>query len=287
MPQRTLCLGLNRQFGRDAQEQILLIRDAGFNEVFFPFGNDLPLRQWAETAKKAGVPVQSVHAPFGGCRALWEEDAAAAEKASDEIAACIRFCAEQEIPIAVSHVYIGFDMPELPKERGLERYHRLIRDAQKYGVTLAFENTEGEEYLAAIFDRFGGEKNVGFCLDTGHEMCYNRSEDLLARYGKYLAATHINDNLGIKDRGGRITWLDDLHLLPFDGIGDWADTARRLARENYRGTLTFELNKQSKPGRHENDIYDAMPIETYLAECYKRACRFEKLARAALETIEN
>ena len=120
---------------------------------------------------------------------------------------------------------------------------------------------------------FKDNKNVGFCWDSGHEMCYNRSQDLLALYGDRLIATHLNDNLGIKDFGGRIFWHDDLHLLPFDGIADWDNIAERLDRCGFDGIMTFELNLNSKPDRHENDEYRRMPIEEYVAEAYKRACR--------------
>ena len=83
--------------------------------------------------------------------------------------------------------------------------------AKERGVKVAFENTEGEEYLEALMDNFKDDDTVGFCWDTGHEMCYNHSQDMLAKYGDRLIATHINDNLGISDYDGKITWLDDLH----------------------------------------------------------------------------
>lgn len=276
MPERKLCLGMNRQFGDD-EKQIYLIRDAGYNEIFLDFENRGKLAALVKTATKAGLPVQSVHAPFRGCRALWENAEDAANKALAEITDCIYACAENYVPIMVSHVFIGFNIPPIPKEKGLQRYFTLIKEAETCGVKIAFENTEGEEYLEEIFNNFRDMEAVGFCWDSGHEMCYNRSEDMLRKYGKKLLCTHINDNLGIRDINGEITWLDDLHLLPFDGIADWEYNAKRLIRENYTGTLTFELNTSSKPERHENDIYAAMPIEMYLAESYKRACRFERL----------
>ena len=122
-------------------------------------------------------------------------------------------------------------------------------------------------------DAFRGEKNVGFCWDSGHEMCYNHSKDMLALYGDRLLGTHLNDNLGIRDFGGKITYIDDLHLLPFDGIADWDDIARRLDRCGFDGPLTFELSVMSKPGRRENDVYRKLSPEEYIAEVYKRACR--------------
>lgn len=97
---------------------------------------------------------------------------------------------------------------------------------------------------------------------------------MMKSYGDRIICTHLNDNLGIKDFGGEITFLDDLHLLPYDGAADWNDITERLKKYGFTDVLTFELNKQSKPNRHENDIYDRMPLEEYICEAYKRACRF-------------
>ncbi len=172
---------------------------------------------------------------------------------------------------------MGFDEEYVPTEIGLQNFGKVIDYAEKVGVKIAFENTEGVDYLKAVLDRFGERECVGFCWDSGHEMCYNFSENLVARYGHLLIATHLNDNLGVKDFDGKITWHDDLHLLPFDGIGDWEDFAVRIRKSGFSDILTFELNNKSKPNRHENDKYDAMPLEQYLAEAYSRACRVAKM----------
>ena len=108
--------------------------------------------------------------------------------------------------------------------------------------------------------------------------------DLVAKYGDKLIATHLNDNLGIKDENGRIFWHDDLHLLPYDGMADWKEFAHRLNKCGYDDILTFELNNKSKPNRHENDKDWNMPIEEYIAECYVRACRF---ANALMKKANN
>lgn len=85
--------------------------------------------------------------------------------------------------------------------------------------------------------------------------------------------THLNDNLGISRFDGKTYWTDDLHLLPFDGIADWDYNVERLKRSTIPEFLNFELNITSKPGRHENDCYTAMPYEQYFAEVYKRDCK--------------
>ncbi len=97
---------------------------------------------------------------------------------------------------------------------------------------------------------------------------------MLDKYGDRLIATRLNDNLGVSDFDGKVTWTDDLHLLPFDGIIDWREAADKLKRCGYDGILTFELLKYGKPGRHENDLYSKMSVEEYIAQCYIRACRF-------------
>lgn len=85
--------------------------------------------------------------------------------------------------------------------------------------------------------------------------------------------THINDNLGISRFDDKISWSDDLHLLPFDGIIDWDYNIARLKKARKQEILNFELNINSKPSRHENDCYEKMSYEEYFTESYKRACR--------------
>ena len=38
-------------------------------------------------------------------------------------------------------------------------------------------------------------------------------------------------------------------------------------------TRDFELNINSKPDRHENDVYGKMSLNQYFTEAYKRACK--------------
>lgn len=270
-----LCLGVNPQFCDDIYRQLDIIKQTGFECVFFPFNEKTP--EYIGYAKKIGLEIQSVHAPFGGCADLWEGTDEEAEEFTAKLISCVHMCADNGVPLMVSHAYIGFGEHGVPNERGLSYYGRVIDEAERSGVKIAFENTEGEEFLDAILTRFKDRAHVGFCWDTGHEMCYNFSADMPGRYADRLFSTHLNDNLGIKDINGSIFWHDDLHLLPFDGIADWNGIVSRLKRSDFSAPLTFELNKVSKPNRHENDIYTAMSPEKYIAEAYKRACRVAAL----------
>lgn len=275
MYKQKLCLGLFGSGLMEPNKQIQLFCDTGFEAFFSDYSNDnTALRK---TANETGMIFQSIHAPFTKMDAMWEKDERS-ESALAELIDCAQICADVSSPIMVVHAFIGFEK-HTPTQMGIDMFGQVVNAAKKLGVKVALENTEGEEYLAALMDAFKDENNVGFCWDSGHEMCYNRSKDLLSLYGDRLFCTHINDNLSIKDYGGAITWIDDLHLLPFDGIGDWKNAAERLDKCGYNDILTFELTTKSKPGRHENDAYDKMPFAEYIAEVYKRACRIVALRR--------
>ena len=242
-------MGMNTSegFGMPIEDQIKLLQKTGFEAFFTPWKEDYPIDKWASVARETGMIYQSVHAPFGGTADLWRDDEAEANKAEKEIISCIHACSSNEIGLMVSHCYIGFDGIVDITDAGLERYGRIIDEAEKCGVNIAFENTEGEEYLEKLLDVYGDRANVGFCLDTGHEMCYNFSKNLLEKWGDKLIATHLNDNLGIKDFSGKITWHDDLHLLPFDGIRDWDELDEDSGSVIIRGFLHLSLIRPQSP----------------------------------------
>ena len=276
LPMRKLVVNLFEGFGVDELSRVRILQEAGFNGFFSNWGGKSDTLRLAEAACDLGMDFQSVHAPFHHVRALWGDDETAASAALRELLACVEDCHRAGVELMVCHAFIGFE-DHTPTEIGLRRFATLADAAEKASVRIALENTEGIEYLEALLEFFAGNANVGFCWDSGHEMCYNYSRDLLAAYGDRLLGTHLNDNLGIRDRNGKITWLDDLHLLPFDGIADWRYNCARLRKCPFDGPLTFELNIGSKPGRHENDLYGQIKPEVYLAECYKRACRVRAL----------
>ena len=271
MWKQPLCINIIKGLDVAPTEQLHLIKNTGFDGFFAVWREPGELDALAEEAQKLGLLFQSIHAPFHKARHMWSEGQDG-EIALQELLSCLEDCRRLNVPVMIVHPYIGFNI-ESPTEIGIQRFGTLIEAAEKAGVKIAFENVEGEEHLALLFKRYGDLLHVGFCWDTGHEMCYNHSQDMLALYGDKLIATHINDNLGISNIDGVIAPTDDLHLLPFDGIGNWDDIASRLNRSGFTGPLTFELSVTSKKGRHDNDIYAQMPPEQYFCLAYARACR--------------
>ncbi len=282
MWKRKLVLKACDSFGAPIEQVLPLIKQVGFEACFAEWKSAEQMANVAVLAKECGLEIPSMHAPFRKSKAMWVGSNEEAEIGVAQLIDCIHSCALHEVPVIVTHAYIGFDDdPHIPTAEGLARYERVLRATEGTGVKIAFENTEGEEFLAALFENFGNHPNIGFCWDSGHEMCYNHSQDMLALYGKYVCATHLNDNLGIMDYTGIAHPADDLHLLPFEGVADWADVTARLAATGFDGPLTFELKRHARPGRHETDRYMRIPLEEYLADCYNGACRVATLFEKA------
>ncbi len=273
-----LCLATNSDFEIPVEQQIRLFKKVGFDGFFPEWTEGCEIGEWRKVADECGMIFQSVHAPFGRAADIWGTDDKALETVN-ELISCLRDCAEYGVPLMIAHAFIGFESHD-PTKAGIENFKKVAAEAQNLGVKIALENTEGEEYLSALMGGLADYECVGFCWDSGHEMCYNHSKDMLALYGDRLFGTHLNDNLGIRDFDGEITWRDDLHLLPFDGIADWKYNVSRLNKCGYNGILTFELNRSSKPDRYDNDIYRKITIEEYVTEAYKRACRVAALKQS-------
>ena len=250
-------------------EQMRIMKSVGF-DAFFTSWKPQKTESIANEAARLGLIQQSIHSPFSGdyrVRYLWE-GGESGDFVRNGLIECVKDCARFDIPVMVIHPYIGFH-DHTPTQTGLDNYARIIEVANKLGVKLGFENVEGEEYLAALMETFKNEECLGFCLDTGHEMCYNRHKDMLALYGDKLCHTHFNDNLGV--RGEEITFHDDLHLMPTDGIADWHGIMERIRKTGYNGILMSELTYEDLPGK--NGIahkYTELSVEEFMRKAYEK-----------------
>lgn len=266
-------ISVSNSYGVPVPKLVRLVGRTGFDAVSPEWEENDDFAETAEAARESGLAIQSLHGPFDVAAKMWSADTDDSEEAMRKLLLSLETCKQYSIPVMVVHVWMGFDNIPAPNSEGFENFGKLVKKAEEYGVKIAFENTEGDELLFALMEHFDGNGNVGFCWDSGHEMCYNHSMDLLARFGDRLIMTHLNDNLGISRFDGKTYWTDDLHLLPFDGIADWDYNVARMKKAKKQEYINFELNIRSKPNRHENDAYGEMPIERYFTEAYNRACR--------------
>lgn len=250
-----------------------LLKKNGFEATFTSLGTVEDRAVWAEKLAEYGLFYSSIHAPFQKAAAMWQ-DIGDGDDGEKEILDCIDACADVEVPVLVVHPYIGFQLPYVPTPTGLARFRHIAEYAEKKNVRVAIENVEGDEFLDYLLQGLKDYSSIGFCLDTGHELCYNRGRDLLADYGDRLCYMHINSNMGVTAPDGKITYLDDAHMLPFDGKVDMENLAARLKRCNYEGVLMMEIKRGNQKGRNTNDRYLAMTNEEYVAEA---AARIKKL----------
>ncbi len=266
-------VSIGNEYHIPIREVVKVLKNTGFDAISPVWENDDILSEIVHAANENGLIIQSLHAPFGKAANMWSDDISVFAPAKNELLSALDACVKFNIPILVVHAWIGFDYKFDSQSLNYKNFDEIVSYAEKRNIKIAFENTEGEEYLFALMDHFKNNETVGFCWDSGHEMCYNHSQDLLSKYGDRLIMTHLNDNLGISRFDGNIFWTDDLHLLPYDGIADWDNIIERLNRSKKLDVLNFELKIQSKPNRHENDVYGEMSLEHYFTEVYKRACK--------------
>ena len=272
-----LCVNTMAALNMPIPEQLELFKKVGFHGFFTMWDETADLEGIRRHGDNIGLHLQSIHAPFAKMDRLWYPDEFT-EPTVQRLINCIRDCEKIHAPIVVLHAFITFTR-NTATDAGIENFARVVEAARDTGVKLAFENTEGDAYLHALMAAFQDEPHVGFCWDTGHEMCYNHHEDLLARYGDRLLCTHLNDNLGILDYEGSTTFHDDLHLLPFDGIADWQGIADRLDACGYEGELTFELKPNTTLNHNSWPIYGHLDAEGYVTHAYMRACRVAALRK--------
>lgn len=266
-----LGFSLQSSYSRPMPQVIDLLADAGFSAVSPGCELNDALESVILQAKQRNLTLQSLHGPVRGMPAMWSRDRQIAEPITREILQSATDCARFGIPILVVHPWNGVDYTFCREALCFDGFDALVTLGERLSIRIAFENLEGPEYLAALMERYESSKAVGFCWDSGHELCYGPGCDFLRLYGDRLIMTHLNDNLGVTDPSGRLDGTDDLHLLPYHGILDWEKSLLRLQSARKQEILNFELKIRPKGNRCKLDLYSQIPLEQYFAEAYRQA----------------
>lgn len=265
-----LGFSLQKQYDRPIDEVLTLLKEAGFSAVSPFYAPEVDLPKIAACVRDLGMEIQSLHAP-NHVAPLWEQGQA---QIFYDVKECIDLCQEYTIPIVVVHSWQGLEytFPGEPLYYG--NFDCLVAYAQEKGVSIAFENLEGEEYLDALMRRYRDYSNVGFCWDSGHENCYPHKLDFLEKFGDRLIMTHLNDNLGLRSPDGIPSGVDDLHYLPWDGSIDWEQNLRKLKKARPLNILNFELKIRSISKDPKDMIYVGRSLEEFVSLAGKRARQF-------------
>ena len=152
----------------------------------------------------------------------------------------------------------------------LTRYRKLVMEAEKQGVKLAFENLEFIRHLSLILYTFRSE-NVGFCYDVGHEVCYTPGLKYLPLFGDRLFCTHIHDNDGFPE-DKVVDHKSDHHKIPFDGSIDFEKVCKDIKDCGFKGSLMLEVSS------HEPyNFYKDLTPEQFYGKAYEAAVKLRNL----------
>lgn len=251
------CFGYGTGYDVSFEERYYLIKYAGFDCVMLwwsdKFGRGTGYQEDVQLARKAGLYIENIHTPIHEQNCL-SSDNLDGESVFQSYLQCVKDCFENNIPTMVIHL----PNDEYPiNNLGIKRLEKIICDAEKMDVQVAFENLCNIQNLALVLGTFQSQ-NVGFCYDSCHHINYASKDDLLKRYGKRLMALHLQDN------GGKY----NQHQLPFDGRIDWSNVMKEITLTGYQGATTLEPM---------NWDYKNLSIQQFLNLAYQRAKKIDEM----------
>jgi sugar phosphate isomerase/epimerase len=241
-----------------SEHHLRIMKHAGFDaiEVFltlphFDWRDENHIRSFAESAKRVGLRVDSIHAPWmptADIAALNEDDrtksVADVKKAVDVIA----FLGGN---VLVLHPGAALQ-PDENIDAKVQQSKKSIGEIAAYcrskSVQIALENPPGNELggevevLQSMYRSLNYD-NLKACFDTGHAHIA-RDIGLIKYYNKEKIYIHLHDNK--KDY--------DEHLLPTKGTIDWDEFFLALKDIKFDGIISLELAVFPNP-------------EQYLKEC--------------------
>ena len=259
--ERKLGIQSSNLLARPEIENLHALKDHGFESFFTGTIDVKEVCKLKNEADKLGLHFDHVHAPFMGINELWGPGLSFVQyDLMKRIKQTIDAAYESGVNRIVLHVQGGPSTPRLC-DIGFARFDEIITYALDRGVYVAIENLRRLGPVACLMERYERFKEVGFCYDTGHEICYTSGIHFLDCFGSRLLSTHIHDNHGIKD--------EDEHLLPFDGIFDYQDMMNRINACGYDQVLSLEVCKGSR--------YKDMTDDQFLDTAYERILKISKM----------
>ncbi len=264
-------LGCNASalLGNDVLSNMELIKNVGFDCTFFMWDDNLDIEKTMNKAASLGLEVETFHSPFSNVNALWEEGEEG-DIYTEQLRRCIISASEYKVPCIVIHTTCSSIAPRT-SPIGLLRFSKLVDQAEKSGVKLAFENLEFIRHLGLVLDYFKSG-SVGFCYDVGHENCYSPGYHYMPLFGDRLFCTHIHDNLGLAPSKD-VNYRDDLHRIPFDGSIDYEPIMKSIAESGYTGPLTLEVSN-----RAPYFFYEKLTAQEFYNKAFAAATKLRNMA---------
>ena len=184
MYNKKLCMSISKSYGMSLPEQIRLFKKTGFEGFFVLWqkGMDEEIKECYEVAKEENMIFQSIHAPWGYCQDMWDENEKEdARKGVEELKHCLELCRMYDVPVLVSHVFVGFDVEYKPTEFGLINNRLISCEAEciEWSDFCDLVGNKGHAFLTADFH--SGKRNKSnfksqqiFALDFDGTASYSK-----------------------------------------------------------------------------------------------------------------
>lgn len=132
------------------KERLALIKDAGFEATSLWWGDEFgDKNRQPETARRLGLDIDYVHAPFDNPNDLWL-NGINGDTYLNQLFSCIDDCSRHGIPTAVIHVTRLSSRPPVTPI-GMDRIQKLVERAETRQVNLALENLDSICHLDHIY----------------------------------------------------------------------------------------------------------------------------------------
>ena len=194
-----------------------------------------------ETTRSLGVELRSIHLPFGQRLDVSREDIWA-QQTVDVNLALIDAAHRAGVPLAVIHPS-SEPIKDEDRPKRLEISKRnlsyLAKRTAGYGMKLCVEDlprtclgrtSDDINYLIA------DDPDLWCVFDTNHLLMQDNAEFVKA-VGSKIVALHVSD----------YDFIDERHVIPFDGKNDWKGIIEALEQAGYPGDWTYELKRGWTP----------------------------------------
>jgi len=210
-----------------------------------------------DEAEELGIPIESLHIPFGEGFDLSYPDEAERRLAIANTVKYIERSYSYGIDSVIIHPHHYLkESKETALSRSRESLEEIIMQAPA-DIRLNIENLpddRGSWICSGLLDHFDSGE-LGWCYDSSHENISGEPFHLLEKHYDRLAVTHLSDNMG----------EDDDHLIPGEGVIEWRRMRGIVDRKEALTDLLFEVGTGDRL---------AEPVEVFIRRAFKRALEY-------------
>lgn len=202
-----------------------------------------------ELASKYGIKIWSIHLPYCSYGDIETRldisslDDFILNRTMGVYKSIIKASASIGIPVAVVHASMDPILEKRSTRIAIAKKSliELARYANEHNIKLAVENlprTCLANTASEMIDILSGIQNIYICFDTNHSLIDDNIKFLneLYRNSLEIVTLHLCD----------YDFIDERHILPGEGVNNWAAIFDILKTMNYKGPLMYEVRNQTK-----------------------------------------